>query len=107
MVMRDEVFSTVGAQDKDACGYQVSDLEDIKFHLADPVLNMYAVFRPRVDTLFSSSTFDEFEMGSMAENPIQINGEQDRENSPHTIPATTDSERPTQPPVLMKSRPKS
>ena len=30
--MRDEVFSSVEAQDLDASSYQVSDLEDIEFN---------------------------------------------------------------------------
>ena len=32
MVMRDEVLSSVGAQDLDTSSYQVSDLEDIEFN---------------------------------------------------------------------------
>ena len=32
MEMRDEVLSSVGAQDLDTSGYQVSDLEDIEFN---------------------------------------------------------------------------
>ena len=30
MEMRDEVLSSVGAQDKDASGYQVSDMDDVE-----------------------------------------------------------------------------
>ena len=41
----------------------------------------------------------------MAENPILIDKEQDKENSPPPHPATPVSERPTQPPVLMRSHP--
>ena len=44
-------------------------------------------------------------MGSMAENPILIDEEQDKENSPPPHPTTPVSEKPTQPPVLMRSRP--
>ena len=32
MEMRDEVLSSVGAQDLDTSSYQVSDLEDIEFN---------------------------------------------------------------------------
>ena len=32
MEMRDEVLSSVGAQDWDTSSYQVSDLEDIEFN---------------------------------------------------------------------------
>ena len=31
MEMRDEVLSSVGAQDMDKSGYQVSDLDDVEF----------------------------------------------------------------------------
>ena len=41
----------------------------------------------------------------MAEHPILIDKEQDRENSPPLPPITPVSERPTQPTVLMRSRP--
>ena len=43
-------------------------------------------------------------MSSMAENPILIDKEQDKENSPPTTHLTNPvSERPTQLPVLMES----
>ena len=41
----------------------------------------------------------------MAENPILIDEKQVKENSPLTLPTTPVSERPTQPPMLMRSRP--
>ena len=41
----------------------------------------------------------------MAENAIPINKEQDKKNSPSPpLPTTPVSQRPTQPPVLMRSR---
>ena len=70
MEMRDEVLSSVGAQEIDISGYQVSDLEDVEFHWADLDLNMDSTFRPSIDTPFSPSTFNVFEMGSLAENLI-------------------------------------
>ena len=36
MEMRDEVLSSVGAQDLDTSSYQVSDLEDIEFNWENP-----------------------------------------------------------------------
>ena len=36
MEMRDEVFSSVGAQDVDTSSYQVSDLEEIEFNWENP-----------------------------------------------------------------------
>ena len=65
MEMRDEVLSSVGPQDVDTKGYQVSDLEDIEFHWEDPDLSVDAFFRPGIDTPFSASTFNELEMGSI------------------------------------------
>ena len=50
--MREEVLSSVGAQDLDTSGYQVSDLEDIEFNWEDSQLDMHAVFRPGIDTPF-------------------------------------------------------
>ena len=59
MEMRDKVHSSVGAQDVDTSSYQVSDLDDIKFNWEDSQLDMEAVFRPGLDTLFSPTTFDD------------------------------------------------
>ena len=87
MDMRDEVLSSVGAQDMDTSGYQVSaDLDDVEFYCENDRLDVDAVFRPGMDTPFSPSTFNNFEIGSMAENPILIDEEQDKENSPPPPP---------------------
>ena len=59
MEMRDEVLSSVGAQDLDTSSYQVSDLEDIEFNWEDSQLDIDAVFRPGIDTPFSPTTFDD------------------------------------------------
>ena len=104
MEMRDEVLSSVVAQNMDTSGYQVSDPEVIEFHWEDLDLNMDATFRPGKDTPSSSSTFNKFEMGSMAENPILIDDEEHKENA-LPLPTTPVSQRPTQPPVLMRSCP--
>ena len=94
--MRDEVISSVGAQDMDTSGYQVLDLDDVDFYLEKDELHVNAVFIPGTDTTFSPSTFNNFEMVSMAENPILIDEEQDKENSTPPPHATTPvSERPT------------
>ena len=53
MEMRDEVLSSVGAQDLDTSSYQVSDLGDIECNWEKSQLD--AVFRPSIDThLFSN-----------------------------------------------------
>ena len=94
--MRDEVFSSVGAQNVDTSGCQVSDFEDIEFNWENDHLDVDAVCRPGIDTHFSPTAFDELEMGGSAENPILLDEEEDKESSPH--PKTTPvSERPTRP----------
>ena len=53
MELRDEVLSSVGAQDLDTSSYQVSDLENIEFNWENSQLEMDAVFRTGIDTSFS------------------------------------------------------
>ena len=50
--MREEVFSSVGAQDTDTRGYELSDLEDIEFSWEDPAVDMDSVYLPGIDTPF-------------------------------------------------------
>ena len=65
MEMRDEVLSSVGAQDLDTSSYHVSDLEDIEFNSEDSQLD--SVFRPGIDTPFSLTTFDDLSMEGSVE----------------------------------------
>ena len=103
--MREEVLSSVGAQDTDTRGYEPSDLENIEFSWEDPAVDMDSVYRPGIDTPFSLSNFDDFQMeGSTATNPIIVDDEEDKENSAPTT-STPESERPTEPPRLLRSRP--
>ena len=96
MEMRDEVLSSVGAQDLDTSSYQVYNLEDIEFNWENSQLDMDAVFRPGIDTSFSPTIIDDLSMeGSSVENPIVLDEEEDKENAPPTTPK---SERPTEPP---------
>ena len=104
--MKDEVLSSVAAQEGlDTSGYQVSaaDLDDVEFYWEYRQLDVEAVLRRRIDTPFSATAFDDLEMGSSAENPILLDEEEDKENSPPTI--TPNSESPTRPPALLRSRP--
>ena len=102
MEMRDEVLSSVGAQDLDTSSYQVSDLEDIEFNCENSQLDMDAVFRPGIDTPFSPTTFDDLSMEGSVEKPIVLDEEKDKENAP---PLTTpEPVRPTEPPRLQRSR---
>ena len=101
--MREEVLSSVGAQDLDTSSYQVSDLEDIEFNWEDPQLDMDAVFRPGIDTPFSPTTFDDLLTGDgSVENPIVLDEDEDKEIAPP--PTTPESARPTKPHTLQKNR---
>ena len=105
MEMRDEVLSSVGAQDLDTSSYQVSDVEDIEFNWEVSHLDMDAVFRRGIDTPFCPTTFDDLSMGGTFENPIVLDEEQDKEKLPPPTPSTPESVRPTEPPRLQISCP--
>ena len=68
--MRDEVLSSVGAQDLYTSSYQLTDLEDIEINWEKSQLDMDAVFRRGIDTPFSPATFDDLSMEGSVENPI-------------------------------------
>ena len=88
--MREEVLSSVGAQDTDTSGYELSDLEESELSWEDPAVDIDSVYRPGIDTPFSPSIFDDFQMqGSTATNPIIVDDEEDKENS---APTTTTPE---------------
>ena len=100
--MRDEVLSSVGAQDLNTSSYQVSDREDIEFNWEGSQLDVDAVFRPGIDTSCSPTTFDDLSMeASSVENPIVLDEEEDKENAAPSRPV---SERPTEPPRFLRSR---
>ena len=103
MEMREEVLSTVGAQDLDTSSYQASDLEDIEFNWEGSHLDMDAVFRPSIGTPFSPTTFDDLLKGDgSVENPIVLDEEEDKKNAPP--PTTPESVRSTEPPSRQRSR---
>ena len=103
MEMRDEVLSSVGAQDLDTSSYQISDLDDIEFNWENAQLDMDSVFRQGIDTPFSPTVFDDLLMGvGSVENPIVLDEEEDKDNAPPLI--TPESVRPTEPPRLQRSR---
>ena len=104
MEMREEVLSSVRAQDLDTSSYQVSDLEAILFNWEISQLDMDAMFRPGIDTPFSPTTFDDLSMEGSVENPIVLDEEEDRENTPPP-PSTPESViRPKEPARLQRSR---
>ena len=99
-----EALSSVGAKDTDTRGYELSDLEDNEFSWEGPALDMDSVYRPGIDTPFSPSIFDDFQMAvSTAVNPLIVDNEENEENSapPRSTP---ESERPTELPRLLSSR---
>ena len=99
--MREEVLSSVGAQDLDTSSYQVFDLEDIEINWENDQLDLDAVYRPGKDTPYSPTTVDDSSMeGSSVENPIVLDEEEDKENA---APSTPVSERSTEPPIPEKS----
>ena len=81
--MRDEVLSSVGGQDIDTNGYQVSaaDLEDVEFYWENDQLDVDVVSTPGIDTHFSPTSFDDLEREDSAENAILLDEEEDKENS--------------------------
>ena len=72
MEIRVKRLSSVGAEDVDTSGYQVSDLDDVEFYWENDQLDLDAAFRSGICKLFSPSFFKDFKMGSMADNPILI-----------------------------------
>ena len=69
---------------------------------------MYTVYQPGIDTSFSPSIFEDFQMGSAAANSIIVDDEENKENSAPTIKTTTttttpESERPTGTSSLLRS----
>ena len=106
--MREEVFSSVGAQHMDTSGYQVSgaDLDDVEFYWEKDQLDVDAVFRPSINTTFPRTALDDSQMGGgSAEKPILLDKEEDKENSLPPPPIMPAFERPTQSPALLRSRP--
>ena len=102
MEMRDEVLSGVGAKSMDTSGYQLFDQDDFDFYWEKDQLDVEALFRPGIDTPFSSKAFDDLEIGGSAENPILLDEEEDKENSPSATPV---SEKPSGPTALLRSCP--
>ena len=103
MELRDEVLSSVGAQDSDTSNYQLSGLEDKEFNWESSQLAMDAVFRPGMDTSFSPTTFDDLTIEGSVENAIMLDEEEEKENA-HPPPSTPESVRTAEPPRLQRSR---
>ena len=93
----------VREEDMEASGYELSDLEYIEFFGESPQVVLDAAFGKEIGTLFSSTVFNNTEMGGggSSETPNVLDEEEDKENSPSTTP---ESERPTGTPSLLRSR---
>ena len=77
--MREEVLSSVGAQNTDTRGYELSDLEDIEFTWEDLAVDMDSVYRPAIDVPFFPAIFEDFQMeGSTAANSKVVDHEETR-----------------------------
>ena len=100
MEVKDEILSSVGAQKMDTSRYQVSDMDDVEFCWKKDRLDVDAVFRLGIDTLFSPTALDDLEMGGSAGNLILLDEKEDKVKSPLTTPFT---ERPMRPPALLRS----
>ena len=99
--MVNEVFSGVGAQDMDTSVSQVYDLDHVEFYWEKDQLDVNAVFRPGIATLFSPTAFGDIEKGGSAKNTILLDEEEDKKNSPPTTPV---SEKLTRLPAMLRSR---
>ena len=103
--MREKLLSSIEGQYTDTRGYKLFDLENLEFSWERPALDINSVYQPGIDTPFSPSIFDDFQMeGSNAANPIIVDDGEDKEISAPTR-TTPESERPTEPPRLLKSCP--
>ena len=104
--MREEILSSVAVQDTNTKGYELSDLEGFEFSWEDPAVDVDSVYRLGIDTPFSPSIFDDSQMkGSTAANPIIVDDEEDKEKSAPRTTTTPESERPTEPPRILRTRP--
>ena len=105
--LRDEVLSSVGSQEMDTIGYEVSaDLDDVEFYWEIDQPAVDAVFRPRIDTRFHQQhlmTWRWEVQQKDSKNSILLDEEEDNENS--RPPTTPVCERPTQPPAFPRSCP--
>ena len=70
----------------------------------NPAVDIDSVYGLGVDTPFSPCIFVDFQMGSTEANPKLVGREEDKENSAPTTRARK-SERPIEPPILLRSRP--
>ena len=87
----------------DTSSYELSDLEDIEFFKVNSQVELDAVFRSGIDTLFHQqpSTSKRWGKQDHLKNPCVLDKEEDNENSPPTTPV---SERPTETPKFLRNQ---
>ena len=97
--MQDEVRASVVDHDVSS-NFVPSYLDDVQFHWENQNTDIDAVYRPGTETPFPPSLFENFSVAGIADYPIEIDDEQDKENE---YPTTPESQRPMQPLPLQKS----
>ena len=98
----EEVISSVGSHEIHTSGYQVFHLEDIEFHWEDLDMNMDAFLQTSKETHFFPSTLDNYEMGSLAQNPVLTEKEEDWKNCP-PHPSRPVCQQPKESPRLLRT----
>ena len=66
---------------------------------------MEGVYQPGIDTPIFPYIFHDFQMISTAAKPIIVDDEEDKESSAPITSTTPESERPSEPLRILKSRP--
>ena len=99
--MRDEVLSSVVAQEMETKGYHLSGLVDVEFHWQKDQLDVHAVFRPALIPTFHLQPLTTGRR-EVQQRTHSVRQRGDKENPPPTTPV---SETPTRPPALLRSRP--
>ena len=93
MEMRDKMFRSVGAQDKDISGHQLSAMNDVELYWKKEQLDVDAAFRPGIETHFHQQRLTTWRSGNQQKAPTLPNKEVDKSSTP----ITPVSERQTQP----------
>ena len=77
--MQDEVRVSVGEHDVSS-EIAPSDLDNGQFHWENQNVEMDAVYRPRIDTPFPPSLFENFPFAGSGDYPKETDYEQNKEN---------------------------
>ena len=86
--MRDQVLSSVGAQDMDSTGQHVVDLDVLEIYSENDQFDEHAFFKSGIDSPFYPATFDISEMCAAAAIPILLDEVEDKEIFPPTTPVS-------------------